>query len=131
MAQRRPTVSGFLLAALVAVASASCWWAWCAWDTTYQVDPVTGLARGPYQSWQVTGCILSLIALTAAAAHKLSTPVVVLAVTLGFAVAWSVTAASTDETGLWAVGAILVTVGLALGTALVALVSKGAWRRRA
>ncbi|MEU7871868.1 hypothetical protein [Dactylosporangium sp. NPDC049140] len=39
--------------------------------------------------------------------------------TVGFTAAWTVTAAAADETGLFAVGAVLVFLGLAAGTASV------------
>jgi len=39
------------------------WWAWLGRDTGYQVDPVTGATSGPYQVWQVVGCVLCLAVL--------------------------------------------------------------------
>lgn len=117
-------------AAGLAVATVALWWAWLGWDTGYDTDPATGVTSGPYQVWQVAGCVLS-IAVVAAVAGALLRPwfvVPVMAVT--FTVCWSVRAATGDDTGMWPVGAFLVLVGTAAGTAVV---STAAWlvtRRR-
>jgi len=63
--------------------------------------------------------VLSLLAL-ALAAGILLRPLVPLAVIPPvFTVAWSVDAASQDETGLWGVGATMLLIGLLLGAAAV------------
>ncbi|GEA87838.1 hypothetical protein Q760_09400 [Cellulomonas cellasea DSM 20118] len=116
-------------AVLVAVLAAACWFAWLAWDTTYQVDPATGAASGPYEAWQVLGCALSLAVVVVLGTVALGARATVVVTTLAFAVAWSVTA-STDETGLWMVGALLVLVGVAVGSTAVAAVTAAVLRRR-
>jgi hypothetical protein len=45
------------------------------------------------------------------------------AMTVAFTAAWTTTAASADETGLFVVGAVLVLLGLAAATAVVAWVT--------
>lgn len=111
--------------------TAACWWAWLAWDETYQVDPVTGNASGPYEAWQVIGCVLSLVAVGSVAALLLPAWVVVGTMTVAFTAAWTATAQSQDETGLFMVGAMLVFVGMACASGvLVALVQAIAHRRR-
>ncbi|WP_258724627.1 hypothetical protein [Cellulomonas sp. NS3] len=115
--------------AVLAVLAAACWFAWLAWDTTYQVDPATGVASGPYEAWQVVGCALSLAVAVVLGTVRLGGPVTVAVTTLAFTVAWSVTA-STDETGLWLVGALLVLVGVAVGASVVAAVTAAVLRRR-
>ncbi|MDT4987920.1 MAG: hypothetical protein QOI74_2014 [Micromonosporaceae bacterium] len=93
------------------------WWLWLGRDTTYQTDPVTGAATGPYEAWQVVGCVLSLAAIAVVGGWVLPPWAVVAAMTVSFTVAWSWAAAVTDDTGLWLVGAVLVAVGLAAGSA--------------
>jgi hypothetical protein len=114
----------------VAVLSALLWFAWMGWDTQYQIDPVTQVASGPYEAWQVIGCVVSLLVLLVGA---LLAGVRALwasaALTLAFTAAWTATAAADDETGLYGVGAILVLVGLSAGTAVVSLVVLGLRRR--
>ncbi|MGW6131215.1 hypothetical protein ACWFNE_14420 [Cellulomonas sp. NPDC055163] len=113
----------------LAVLTAACWFAWLAWDTTYGVDPATGVASGPYEVWQVLGCVLSLAVAVVLGTRVLGGPVTVVVTALAFTVAWSVTA-SADETGLWLVGALLVLVGVAVGSSVVAAVTAAALRRR-
>lgn len=115
----------------LALLTAACWWAWLAWDETYQIDPVTGNASGPYEAWQVIGCVLSLVVVGSVAALLLPAWVVVGTMTVAFTAAWTATAQSQDETGLFMVGAMLVFVGMACASGvLVALVQAIARRRR-
>lgn len=128
----RPTRSrgrAAALAAVVALLAAACWFAWMGWDAEYQTDPVTGEVSGPYEAWQVLGCVLSLVLVTVPAVRVLGGRRAVLVVTAAFTVAWSIAPAATDESGLWLVGAILVLVGTAAGTSLVALVVRLLRRR--
>lgn len=106
-------------AGVLAVLAATCWFAWLAWDTTYQADPATGEASGPYEAWQVLGCVLSLAVVVVGGTAVLGAPLTVVVTTLAFTVAWSLTA-SADETGLWLVGALLVLLGTAVGASVVA-----------
>lgn len=105
--------------AVLAVAAAACWWIWLAWDRTYRRDPVTGVASGPYEVWQVIGCVLCLVAVTVVATTRLPLWIVVPVVPLAFTAAWALTAASYDTSGLWALGAVLVLVATFAGTVLV------------
>ena len=50
-------------AVLALVAAGMLWFVWLGWDTTYDVDPVTGRLSGPYSWWQVAGFVLSTGAL--------------------------------------------------------------------
>lgn len=110
-----------LLGALaLAGATVATWWIWLGWDTEYQVDPVTQVSSGPYEPYQVVGCVLTIGALAAVAGLLLRPWVVVVTMAASFTVAWSVGAASTDDSGLWVVGAVLVAGGMVGGTALCA-----------
>jgi hypothetical protein len=114
----------------VAVLSALLWFAWLGWDTTYQVDPVTQTTSGPYEAWQVAGCAVSLLTLFVGALLAGVRPFwASAALTVAFTAAWTASAAATDETGLYAVGTILLLIGLTAGTALVALLVQGLRRR--
>jgi hypothetical protein len=104
------------------------WWLWLGWDTEYQTDPVTGSASGPYEAWQVIGCVLSLGVIAVVGGLFLRPWIVVPTMTVPFTITWSWAAAVTDNSGLWAVGALLVFVGLASGSAGL---SFGAWLIRA
>lgn len=126
---RSATGRRLALGAALAVLTASCWWGWMAWDHTYQTDPETGTTSGPYQAWQVIGCVVCLIILAVGATIRLSAWLVIAIMTVTFTVAWSATAASGDETGLWMVGALLVFVGMLAGTGLVSGVT-AAFRTR-
>jgi hypothetical protein len=110
------------------VLSALAWFGWLAWDHEYQIDPATGIGQGPYEAWQVFGCVLTLLvaAVVAGLAHRPA--VAALWVMLPFTVCWTVDAARTDETGLFAVGTLLIAGGLYLGAWGVAGVSGAAVR---
>jgi hypothetical protein len=112
-----------------AVAAVVAWWGWLGSDTTYQMDPVTGVASGPYEPAQVIGCGVTLVVIAALAALVTRPGWVTAAVAVPFTVAWSVQAASSDETGLWGVGAVLVLVGTTAGAAVGAFTSAGLARR--
>ena len=86
---------------MLALFAAAMWFAWLGWDQEYYL--VDGVAQGPYRAWQVLGCGLSISA--AAVLAYLWAPsvwavfVLAAAADLGFAVAWSRDAASTDDSG--------------------------------
>jgi hypothetical protein len=103
----------------VAVLTVAAWWLWLGWDTQYQTDPVTGATSGPYEAWQVVGCVLSLAVIAVVGGLLMRPWLVVLAMTGAFTVSWSWAAASTDDSGLWPVGAVLVVIGLGFGSAVV------------
>jgi hypothetical protein len=129
---RRRSVPWFQIAGVltVAVLAAAMWFAWMGWDTEYQTDPVTQVTSGPYETWQVAGCALSLLAMFVAALLAGVRPVgASAALTLGFTAAWTATAAPADETGLYGVGMILLLVGLTAGTTVVAFIVRRLRRR--
>lgn len=112
-----------LLTALLTALAAGCWWSWLAWDDTYQVDPVTGVASGPYEAWQVVGCVLSLLALAVVAYLVLHPVLVGVGLTVGFTAAWCLTALPQDDTGLAGVGAVMVLVAMAAATSVTGAVA--------
>lgn len=112
-----------IIATLVALSafSAAMWFAWLGWDHEYYL--VDGVHQGPYRSWQVVCCALS-VALATVAAYRLirtpyAIPFIVLAADVGFAVPWGIDASS-DETGLWVVGLMTLLVGGGFGLTVVA-----------
>ncbi|MEH1165254.1 hypothetical protein V6V47_07695 [Micromonospora sp. CPCC 205539] len=115
----------------LAAATVGAWLLWLGRDTRQTVDPQTGATSGPYEAWQVIGCVLTLALLAALAGTRLSPWVVAPVMTVAFTVVWSWRAASTDNSGLWVVGAILVLVGMAVGSTAVSLVARAVSRRRA
>jgi hypothetical protein len=123
--RRRPTA--LLGAALLSVLA---WVAWLGWDQEYQVDPATGIASGPYEAWQVVGCVLTLLVAAVVAGVAARAVVAAAWVTVPFTVCWTVSAAREDETGLFAVGALLIAVGLYLGSLAVATAAGVLTRRR-
>lgn len=122
-----------VLGAGLAVLTAACWWAWMAWDRGYQTDPATGVTSGPYEAWQVAGCVVCLVVLCVAATVRIPAWLVVPVMPVAFTAAWSWTAAGADGTGLWVIGAVLVFVGMVVGTGAVSgitAVARAAVRRR-
>ncbi|WP_091350183.1 hypothetical protein [Micromonospora rhizosphaerae] len=126
MTRTRNLLGGLILAA----ATVGTWWAWLGWDTGYTVNPETGATSGPYAPWQVAGCVLTLTLLAAVGGWWLSPWLVAPVMTAAFTLTWATHAASVDETGLWAVGAVLVLVGMAAGTTVVSVGARLIRRRR-
>ena len=115
-----------------AVLSVLAWVGWLAWDHEYQIDPATGVGSGPYEAWQVIGCVVTLLVAAVVAGPATAHPAMAAAcVTLPFTVVWAVSAGREDETGLFLVGALLIAGGLFLGSWVVAAVSGTVARRPA
>jgi len=102
----------------LAVLSAGLWWAWFGWDTQRDIDPVTGSSSGPYEWWQVRSCLISWALLAWAGTEVLKPAAVILIMPVAFTASWILSAALTDDSGLWAIGAVLVAVGTLAGNAL-------------
>ncbi|MEU6202324.1 hypothetical protein ABZ814_01850 [Micromonospora musae] len=117
----QPTLLGGLL---LAAATVGTWLAWLSWNTGYRIDPETGATSGPYAVWQVAGCVLTLAVVAAAGGWWLSPWLVVPVMAVAFTVPWAVHAASSDRTGLWGVGAMLVLMGTAAGSAVFSLATR-------
>jgi len=114
----------------ISVLAAAAWAGWLGWDHEYQIDPVSQIASGPYESWQVVGAALSLVVLLIGALVAGVRPLLAGgAVALGFTAAWTVDAARTDDTGLYGAGAILLLLGLTVGCAAVSAVTLAVLRR--
>ena len=123
----RSTASLFALAAVTVFT----WWAWLGRDTTMTLDPATGDYSGPYTTAQVAGAVLTLAAVLVAAV-LLRVPALPAAavMTVAFTAAWTAQAAGQDESGLFAVGAILLLAGMTAGTTVVALITASLRRHR-
>ncbi|MEO7422528.1 MAG: hypothetical protein ABIU87_09045 [Ornithinibacter sp.] len=105
--------------------AAAMWFAWLGWDHEYyQVD---GVAEGPYRPWQVLGCALSISAATVLAYLWVPSVwaifVLAAAADLGFACAWALDAAATDDSGLWLVGMVFLAVGSGIGLVVLLTVT--------
>jgi hypothetical protein len=119
-----------IAAPLLAAGAVAVWVGWLGWEAGYTTDADTGAVSGPYAWWQVAGCVVSLGVLAGVGGRFLNPLVVAPVVAVPFAVAWSVDAASADESGLWPVGAFLVLAGTAAGSAVVATATWLVRRRR-
>jgi hypothetical protein len=108
------------------------WFAWLGWDDEYYY--VDGFAQGPYRAWQVIGCGLA-IATAAVLAYRwvrqfAAVFVLAAAAELGFAVPWAVHASTTDDSGLWVVGLLLLLVGSGVGLVVLLALTDSVLRTR-
>ncbi|WP_110180981.1 hypothetical protein [Nocardioides solisilvae] len=126
-----------LVAVALALFAGAMWFAWLGWDDDYYL--VDGVAQGPYRPWQVVGCGLSVAIGAVAAMLALrgrgvvragAVPVLTAAALGGFALPWSVHAAATDDSGLWAVGLFFLLVGGGLGLVTLLTVTAALAGRR-
>lgn len=108
-------------AVVVALVAAAAWFAWLGWDDDYYL--VDGVEQGPYRPWQVIGAGVTVVVVAVAgylwARRFAAVPVLALAAAIGFAVPWTVDAAASDDSGLFAVGLVLLLGGITVGVALV------------
>lgn len=118
-----------LVTFIIAALTTATWWT-LGRDTTRDIDPATGNVTGPYEAPQVIACVVVLVGLVVIGALLLPAWLAVLTVSLPFSAAWTIQASSTDDSGLWAVGAILVLVGTLVGGTIVAAVTRGLVRNR-
>ena len=102
------------MALALAVFAAAMWVVWFGWDDV------------PYAVWQVVGCGLSICAAAVLALVRCGRGAVLLAAAaaLGFAVPWGVYAASTDDSGLWVVGLVLLVGGSFIGLVVLLTVAE-------
>jgi len=134
---RRPVRRSAAAFAGAAVLGAATWASWLGWDHTASYDRITGTVQSPYVTLQVLGCALTVGLVVAVLAARRSPLTGAGGVALGFWVPWTVDAAANDDSGLFAVGAVLLAFGLAAGTTVAACVGIGtgaalrAARRRA
>jgi hypothetical protein len=111
--------------ALGMVLGALTWAAWLGWDRSPSYDVITDSVQTPYVTLQVLGCALTVAVVTvvlAVRAHPVAGPG---GVEVGDRVVWTEDAASQDDTGLFAVGALLLAFGLAAGISLTAATAVG------
>ncbi|GAB2822448.1 hypothetical protein GCM10022221_20540 [Actinocorallia aurea] len=112
---------------VLAIAAAANWAAWLGWDQQYDTAP-DGTVSGPYQVWQGVGLVVVLAALLVGGALRFGN-LAAFGPALGMAAAvaydWS-----DDDSGLWVVGATLMTLGVLAGT-LVAMSIAASIRTRA
>ncbi|MFI5491244.1 hypothetical protein [Actinoplanes sp. NPDC051859] len=110
--------------ALLAAATVITWYAWLGHDTTYQLDPATGVESGPYTAIQVIGCVVTLVALLVAAVlagvNRWAAPAVL---TVAFTVPWTFRAMQMDDSGMFAIGAGMLVIGLGSGAVVVAAIT--------
>ena len=101
------------------------WGVWLGWDRTASYDVVTGTVQYPYVTLQVLGCALTVGTVTAVLAALWPPVPGAAGIALGFWLVWTVDAASQDDSGLFAVGSMMLAVGLALGTTIAAALGRG------
>jgi hypothetical protein len=107
---------GIALTAMVA------WYGWLGWDQTLDQHPDSSTS-GPYEPWQVTGLVVTLLVPIAWAATRRYSPAAVAGTTIGLTAAafydWS-----DDESGLFIVGVGMIMIGaVVLTTVTTAVVS--------
>jgi hypothetical protein len=117
--------SSLSVVALGALLGALTWAAWLGWDRTASYDVVTDSVQYPYVTLQVLGCALTVGVLTAVLAARWQPMACAAGVGLGFWLVWTVDAASQDDSGLFAVGSLMLGVGLAGGTIVAAFAGRG------
>lgn len=128
--QTRWQSSGWVGFAIALVLGAATYAAWLGWDTEYYYDADVGAYQGPYRPAQVVGCAITFGVVTAALALRWRPVFVAAGASLGFWVLWTAQASREDESGLFVVGALMLLVGLAAGSAVAAALGFALRKRR-
>lgn len=105
---------------LLALFAGAMWFAWFGWDDV------------PYAAWQVVACGLAICVAAVVALVRAGRGAVLLAgaAAVGFAIPWAVYAASTDDSGLWAVGLVMLLAGSFVGLVVLLMVTEKVILRR-
>ncbi|MEU8271010.1 hypothetical protein AB0B89_28100 [Sphaerisporangium sp. NPDC049002] len=102
--------------------------AWLGWHRERDVGPDGGVS-GPYEAWQIAGLVIVLAILAAFAGWR-GHPVIGTLVIGGVMWAsWTLDAATSDDSGPWAVGALLLFPAAFCGVGLVAWLAASLRRR--
>lgn len=118
MTKRKQLIGTLAVAAL----SGLSWLGWLGWNT----------GGGDYATWQVAGCALTLLAIFATALLRGLHPLLAsVALIIPFSAAWTVNAAAHDDSGLFAVGALMLLIGMTISAAILAPALLFLRRRRA
>jgi hypothetical protein len=124
-------VKGALTWIVTAALTAAAWLAWMGWDDEYQVDPRTGDASGPYETWQVIGSAVSFAVVVVIATIVFRDAAqVALAATAGYAIAWASTEMAGDESGLAGVGLVMIVIGVGAASFALAFGTRAVRARR-
>ncbi|MEV7966961.1 hypothetical protein AB0O34_13390 [Sphaerisporangium sp. NPDC088356] len=113
---------------LLAVATLVNYLAWLGWDQERDVGPDGGVS-GPYQAWQVAGLVIVLAVLAVTAGWRGHPVIGTLAIGGVMWASWTVDAATSDDSGLWAVGALMLFPAVFCGVGLVAWFAASRKRR--
>ncbi|MEU6394120.1 hypothetical protein [Streptomyces sp. NPDC046939] len=126
--RKRTPLHQALAAVLLALIAGAAWAAWLGWDQHRDVS-ADGTETGPYEAWQVLGLVVTLLLPVIWAATRHYVPAAVLGTTAGLTIAayvdWS-----DDASGLYGVGVLMVMLGSAAATAVVAGLAQAATRGR-
>ncbi|WP_433217450.1 hypothetical protein [Microtetraspora malaysiensis] len=113
------------LGVILAVASLVNYLAWLGWDQEKDIEP-DGSLSGPYQPWQVAGLVIVLGILAALAGWRGHPKIGMLSIAGVIWLSWTVDAATSDNSGLWPIGALALLPSVFLGVGFVALLGASA-----
>lgn len=104
---------------LLASATLANYLAWLGWGQERDVKP-DGSVSGPYQAWQIAGLVIVLGVLAALAGWRGHPVIGTLTIGGVMWASWTLDAAMSDDSGLWAVGALMLFPAIFCGVGLVA-----------
>jgi hypothetical protein len=115
---------------VIALVTLAAYGAFLAWDTQKDIAP-DGSQTGPYETWQVLGLTVALVALVVVTTWRGHSIAAVGSTSCTLTIVWSVQAASDPtEPNLWPVGATFLFLGALCGLSIVASITEGTRNRR-
>lgn len=126
---RMPSVT--VVAGAVALGTLIAYLAWLGWDQTKELG-ADGYLHGPYQSWQVAGLVITIVALASIGGRLMPPLLSAFVISVVLTLTWSVDAATDpgmENDGLWPIGSIMIAAGSFTAVWVVASAS-AVWTRR-
>ncbi|MFP7835209.1 hypothetical protein [Marisediminicola sp. LYQ134] len=115
--------SDLIVAVTTIVLAGLTWGAWFVLATAI-ARGAEGALRSASEPWQWIGAAVTLVVLTIVSSRWTSAPVAVVSVTAGFTLGFSIAASAVDDSGLWAVGALMVAGGTLVAMAVVTVIDR-------
>lgn len=120
-----------MVAAMMVLGTLIAYLAWLGWDQTKE-HGVDGYLHGPYQWWQITGLVITVVALASIGGRLVHPLLPAFAISVVLTLSWSIDAATDpgmENDGLWPITSVQIAIGSFVGVYFVSAAAES-WTRR-